>query len=154
MTAPEPDVAGWAARFLPVSGVLPGYGSPAWLALPDEDPRKLGAAVAAAETFRRLAPMLTEAVEVIAQLEDALADQRAARAEAAAALDVEVRATVAQVAARLTRRDPAPRPMVQTEDWPTLVVAGDVPVDQAQPDPETPTSGPMDTAAMIRRLAG
>lgn len=62
MTRPDRDLLGpdagptpdWSARLLERGGPdVPAYGSEAWAALPDTDPAKVAATVAAAEAWRR-----------------------------------------------------------------------------------------------------
>jgi hypothetical protein len=48
-----PAALPWAARFIRAGGPgVPGYGTPAWAALPDNDPRKVASVVLAAELHR------------------------------------------------------------------------------------------------------
>lgn len=131
----------WGAARLEHAGDLPAYGSPAWHALAEDDPARWFAAIAAAEAWQQTAPALADAVDLIAHLKQELTSpERVARHELDARTKAAADAAVDEAARRLlTRPAPAaPRPMVQTPDWPTVRLA-------EPPPPPTPL-------AMLQRL--
>lgn len=103
-------------------GELPAYGSPAWHELAEEDPRKLAAALAAAECWRiegetlteRLARELAEARAAAQAEQDAKLTAHGARvAENAAGLVLGRRAGAAELARR--RGEPAAAERIEAQ---------------------------------------
>jgi len=138
-----PQPSGWAQRIIAAGGTsAPEYGTPAWEALADTDPRKAAAAVAAAERWRQVVPTLAQAAQLISHLNDDLhSPERLRRHELDARTKAEADRIINQTVRSMgRRREPVePRPMVQTEDWPTVRVAS--------PSPLSPLQ-------MLQRMAG
>lgn len=109
---------------------VPEYGSPAYEALPADDPRRTASLVRAAECWR--AWTSPEGIETRVELElQVLADAEAGidpdQLELAARIEATNRRTIDQVARRMLEEPlppPSSRPIVQTEDWPTVVMPG------------------------------
>lgn len=129
---PNPDndhTALWAEHQLTALGVnaFPAYGSPAWLALRANDPRRAAAIIEAAELWRRqqareawLDELLERDPEQWYQLVTADANAEAKRVLRAERLSA--RPTAAEVARRRTYREP--RPVVATPGWTPVAIPG------------------------------
>ena len=138
-----PQPSAWAQRIIARGGTsAPEYGTPAWEALADTDPRKAAAAVAAAERWRQIVPTLAQAAQLINHLDDELnAPERLRQHELDARTKAEADRIIDQTVRSMgRRREPVePRPMVQTDDWPTVRVA---------------SSEPLSPLQMLQRMAG
>lgn len=156
---PTPD---WSARLLERGGPdVPAYGSEAWAALPDTDPRKVAATVAAAEAWRRsthpdvVADRLTlelAAARFVAAREAEEAAALAFRAVSDGVVSRAGRPTFAELSAE--RGDPAAvdRALAQ-QDRTAAAFTGNL---RASPAPERTPPGapstPAGRAARARRL--
>lgn len=138
----------WAAARLALAEDIPAYGSAAWHALADDHPMRLLSAIAAAELHQQAVTALAAAVDVIAGLDDELHERQTVRRRAADRVKRLAGASVDDTVRRLTGREPSPRPMVQTADWPKVKAPGAV---EEQPDPR-PARLPS-TSEMIRRVS-
>lgn len=120
------STAMWAEAQITRLGVdaFPAYGSPAWLALRANDPRRAAAIIEAAELWRRqqareqwLDDLLERDPEQWYRLVTADADREAGRVLRAERLST--RPTAAETAGRRTHGEP--RPVVATPGWPVAI---------------------------------
>lgn len=110
----------WSARLIANGGPdVPEYGSDAWNALDDNDPRRVAATVAAAEAWRHANDPAVLADRLHLEL---AAGRHAAALEAEAAAELARRAVAEPVADRAGRPTLAEL-AVEREDWPALARA-------------------------------